>query len=69
MADVSKDLLDEIKRLEDMFVVPAQKLKAITSHFVSELTRGEFRTGRSIEPDLDALNRPECRGWYHCKMP
>jgi hexokinase len=40
MADVPKDLLQEIKRLEEMFIVPKEKLKEITSHFVSELEKG-----------------------------
>jgi hypothetical protein len=42
MADVPKDLLQEIKRLEEMFMVPAEKLKSITTHFVSELEKGKF---------------------------
>ncbi len=41
MADVPKDLLQEIKRLEEMFIVPAEKLKSITTHFVSELEKGK----------------------------
>lgn len=40
MADVPKDLLQEIKRLEDLFTVDTAKLKAITDHFVSELAKG-----------------------------
>jgi hexokinase len=40
MADVPKDLLQEIKRLEELFTVDKTKLKAITDHFVSELTKG-----------------------------
>lgn len=40
MADVPKDLLHEIKRLEEQFTVPKAKLKEITDHFVSELTKG-----------------------------
>lgn len=40
MADVPKDLLQEIKRLEEMFIVPTEKLKSITAHFVSELEKG-----------------------------
>jgi hexokinase len=42
MADVPKDLLQEIKRLEELFTVDAEKLKAITKHFVSELTKGRY---------------------------
>jgi hexokinase len=41
MADVPKDLLQEIKRLEELFTVDATKLKAITKHFVSELAKGK----------------------------
>lgn len=40
MADVPKDLLQEIKRLEELFVVPQAKLKSITDHFVKELEKG-----------------------------
>jgi hexokinase len=40
MADLSRDLLEEVKRLEEMFTVPKEKLKAITTHFVSELEKG-----------------------------
>jgi hexokinase len=40
MADVPKDLLQEIQRLEEMFTVDKTKLKAITKHFVAELTKG-----------------------------
>jgi len=40
MADVPKDLMQEIKRLEEMFTVEKPKLKEITDHFVSELTKG-----------------------------
>ena len=40
MADVPKDLLDQIKRLEELFTVPKEKLKEITDHFISELAKG-----------------------------
>lgn len=40
MADLSKDLLDEIKWLESIFTVDTAKLKEITAHFKSELERG-----------------------------
>lgn len=40
MADVPKDLLQEIKRLEEMFTIPKAKLKEITAQFVKELTKG-----------------------------
>ncbi len=42
MADVPKDLLQEIKRLEDLFTVPKEKLKSITEHFVKELEKGTY---------------------------
>lgn len=48
MADVPKDLLNEIRRLEDQFTVPKEKLKAITSHFVKELEKGLSVEGGSI---------------------
>lgn len=48
MMDVPKDLLDEIKRLEEMFTVPKAKLKEITDHFVKELEKGLSKEGGSI---------------------
>lgn len=42
MADVPKDLLTEIKKLEDLFTVDKAKLKEITTHFVSELEKGKL---------------------------
>ncbi|KAI1812993.1 hexokinase [Poronia punctata] len=48
MADVPKDLLAEIKALEEAFTVPSEKLKEITSHFVSELEKGLSVEGGSI---------------------
>lgn len=42
MADVPKDLLQEIKRLEELFTVDKAKLKAITDHFVKELEKGMY---------------------------
>lgn len=41
MADVPKDLADEIHKLEKLFTVEPAKLKEITDHFVSELAKGE----------------------------
>lgn len=40
MADVPKDMLDQINKLEDLFIVDGQKLKEVTNQFVSELERG-----------------------------
>lgn len=48
MADVPKDLLAEIKRLEELFSVPTEKLKAITAHFIKELDKGLSVEGGSI---------------------
>ncbi|RYP80330.1 hypothetical protein DL770_006277 [Monosporascus sp. CRB-9-2] len=48
MADVPKDLLEEIKKLEDLFTVDTAKLKQITKHFVSELDKGLSVEGGSI---------------------
>lgn len=42
MADVPKNLLDQINELERMFTVDREKLKQITNHFVSELRRGKL---------------------------
>ncbi|KAH0548033.1 hypothetical protein GP486_008225 [Trichoglossum hirsutum] len=41
MADVPRDLIEQIKRLEELFTVDTAKLKRITDHFVSELEKGE----------------------------
>ena len=43
--DVPEDLLDEIKRLEKLFIVEKPKLKEITNHFVDELAKGPPRYG------------------------
>ena len=45
---VPKNLLEQIKQLEDIFSVPQQKLKHITNHFVNELTKGLSVKGGSI---------------------
>lgn len=42
MADVPKDLVTEIHKLEALFTVDTEKLKEITDHFVSELAKGTF---------------------------
>ncbi|RKF73682.1 Hexokinase [Golovinomyces cichoracearum] len=48
MADVPRNLLAEIKRLEEHFIVSTEKLKAITAHFVTELEKGLSVEGGSI---------------------
>lgn len=41
MADVPKDLLEQIKELERLFTVDTTKLKEVMSHFVKELEKGK----------------------------
>ena len=48
MADVPNNLQEEIKRLEDLFVVPKEQLKKITDHFVNELKQGLTKEGGDI---------------------
>ncbi|EPE26370.1 Actin-like ATPase [Glarea lozoyensis ATCC 20868] len=48
MVDVPKDLIDEIKKLEEHFTVDTAKLKEITEHFINELTKGLSVEGGSI---------------------
>ena len=43
LADAPKDLIDEIKHLEQLFAIDTPKLKEITNHFVNELAKGEPR--------------------------
>ncbi|KAK9449032.1 hexokinase-domain-containing protein [Limtongia smithiae] len=46
--DIPKDLLDQIKHLEELFTVDTAQLKTITDHFVNELEKGLSKTGGSI---------------------
>ncbi|KAH8814906.1 hexokinase-domain-containing protein [Xylogone sp. PMI_703] len=48
MADVPKSMLAQISKLEELFTVPKEKLKEISDHFVSELTKGLTVEGGSI---------------------
>ncbi|ANB14971.1 hexokinase 2 [Sugiyamaella lignohabitans] len=48
MADVPRDLLEQVSQLEALFTVDAKKLKEITEHFVSELDKGLSTEGGSI---------------------
>lgn len=41
MADVPKDLIQEIQKLEQYFSVDTARLKVITDHFVTELEKGK----------------------------
>jgi hexokinase len=49
MADVPKDLAEEIHKLEKLFTVEPSKLKEITDHFVSELAKGMMRIKEDFE--------------------
>lgn len=48
MADVPKEIIDEINQLEEVFTVSDEKLKEITKHFVSELDKGNSKEGGNI---------------------
>jgi hexokinase len=48
MADMPRDLKEQIERLEELFVVPTSKLNEITDHFVKELEKGLSKEGGSI---------------------
>ena len=48
MADVPKDLLEQIKELEELFMVDQAKLKQIVDHFVKELEKGLSVEGGDI---------------------
>jgi hexokinase len=41
-ADVPKDWIQEIRKLEELFTVDTARLKKITDHFVSELEKGKW---------------------------
>jgi hexokinase len=52
MADMPRDLKEQIEKLEEIFVVPTKKLKEITDHFVKELEKGLSPEGGSIVSGL-----------------
>ncbi|TVY48992.1 Hexokinase [Lachnellula occidentalis] len=58
MADVPKDLLQQIERLEKLFTVDTTTLKKITDHFVAELKKGLSVEGGSIP-----MNPTWCMGF------
>ncbi|TVY52900.1 Hexokinase [Lachnellula cervina] len=58
MADVPKDLLQEIERLEKLFTVDATMLKKVTDHFITELDKGLSVEGGSIP-----MNPTWCMGF------
>lgn len=47
-ADMPTDLKTQIDKLEELFVVPKDKLKQISDHFVKELEKGLSKEGGSI---------------------
>lgn len=51
-ADIPKELIAQIRYLEDLFTVDTTKLKEITDHFISELDKGTpyFSTSFSSRP-------------------
>lgn len=57
LADVPKDLLDQINRLEELFTVPQEKLKQITDHFINELAKGLSVEGGSIVSEIGMYMR------------
>jgi hexokinase len=52
LADAPKDLLKEIKKLEELLTIDTPKLKEITNHFVNELTKGESAVARPADRAL-----------------
>lgn len=48
MADVPKELAQQIKKLEEIFTIDTKKLKEITEHFIGELTKGLTHEGGNI---------------------
>ena len=53
MADMPRDLKEQMDKLESLFVVPTAKLKEISDHFVTELEKGLSKEGGSIVSVLD----------------
>lgn len=48
MADVPKDLMDQIHGLETLFSISTEKMRAIVKHFISELDKGLSKKGGNI---------------------
>lgn len=48
MADVPKELMDEIHQLEDMFTVDSETLRKVVKHFIDELNKGLTKKGGNI---------------------
>jgi len=60
MADVPKDLLAQIKSLEEQFTVPKETLDKIVTKFVKELEKGLAKEGSTIP-----MNPTWCMGFPH----
>lgn len=58
VADMPKTLLEQIKKLEEQFVVPKEKLIEVTHRFVSELAKGLTKEGGDIP-----MNPSWCMGF------
>lgn len=67
MADVPHDLLGQIKRLEELFTVPQDKLKEITDHFVGELKQGKV-SSQCAGGLTDSIGRSDKGGWRYCEQ-
>jgi len=57
-ADMPTDLKTQIDKLEELFLVPTEKLKEISDHFVSELKRGLSKEGGTI---VRSSSVPHCK--------
>ena len=62
MADVPKDLLDQIKELERLFSVDQAKLKEVTEHFVKELEKGKSSIPSALHFHLNRIQVSLWRG-------
>ena len=53
--DFPQDLMEQVRRLEEIFTVDQKKLKEITDHFISELAKGNWTPGNMLcSADLDS---------------
>jgi hexokinase len=49
LKDVPPEILSQVNKLEDMFIISREKLKEITDHFVKELEKGVARINLSLQ--------------------
>ena len=59
LADAPRDLINEIKHLEELFTIDTAKLKEITHHFVNELTKGKLVSAGRPTSNILTSNRSE----------